>query len=73
MTRMTDFCDLACDVCGNWEPGICEKTSDQRRHLRGQGWATIRRRGKLMDLCPRCAKGAGIIVKEAPKPPKLDL
>lgn len=73
MSRMADFCDMACDECGNWVPGTYESTADQRKYLHHHGWTTVRREGKLMDLCPHCAKEAGITVKKPPKPPKLDL
>lgn len=55
MTRMTDFCDIACDVCHNWVPGTEAGTNDQRKLLSREGWTTrYGPTGRLEDVCPQC-------------------
>jgi hypothetical protein len=55
MSRMIDLCDISCDYCGNWEPGVYVRTDDQRHWLkRNKGWAYDKKERK--DICPECLK-----------------
>ena len=53
MSRMIDYCDIACDHCGNWEKGNYSLISDQRRFLKkAKGWNYLKKERK--DICPEC-------------------
>lgn len=57
MSRMTDYCDIACDQCHQWEPGVEAGTKDQRKILAEQGWTLRHGEDKrLQDICPVCNK-----------------
>ena len=55
MSRMSDLCDIMCDECIQWVPGVDESTRKQRTVLAREGWTT--RYGptnRLEDVCPQC-------------------
>lgn len=57
MSRMTDMCDIACDSCGEWQPGVYPSTREQRNLLIRLGWTyTKSANGTHVDLCPKCSK-----------------
>lgn len=56
MSRMRDLCDIQCDACGNWHPGIVESIRRQRQLIFRLGWTYIRcDDGSHSDLCPECS------------------
>ena len=56
MSRMQDMCDIQCDACCNWQPGVYPDTREQRNLLRRLGWTYVKSlEGPHMDLCPECA------------------
>jgi hypothetical protein len=54
MSRMTDFCDIACDDCRLWLAGTEPTTTAQRRILKKMGWSVRRTASKVEDVCPAC-------------------
>lgn len=56
MTRMTDYCDIACDLCSQWVPGTVAGTAEMRKLLKAEGWVLRMVRGYAQDVCPKCNK-----------------
>jgi hypothetical protein len=52
VSRMTDYCDLCCDECGQWAETFVTTLRQARIVMRPQGWTV---RGKE-DLCPKCSE-----------------
>jgi hypothetical protein len=52
MSRMTDFCDLCCDECGNWVDTACVTLKDARKVMGKNGWT---HKG-AEDWCPVCTE-----------------
>jgi hypothetical protein len=57
MSRMTDYCDVACDICFVWKAGTETTLQAMRSILHKKGWKTVKASGKTIDLCPECADG----------------
>lgn len=54
MSRMIDFCDISCDTCYQWTPGIEPSTKAQRKVLKGEGWSLRMTPNGVQDICPVC-------------------
>lgn len=55
MSQMTRYIQMCCDDCGTWQETMQTRMPKARKYMHKQyGWVTVRRDGKLLDLCKEC-------------------
>jgi hypothetical protein len=47
--------DIFCDECGNWEHGDSRSVRSIRYKFHKEGWVTVLKDRKIIDLCPYCS------------------
>lgn len=55
MSRMIDLCDVQCDECSQWTPGLSGSIAKERARLKKQLWTIRWCDNKKQDVCPQCA------------------